>query len=241
MATAFEFHRTGIDELDRLIGGFPRGSRTIVSGPPGSGKTVFAMHFAWAGLQAGERVAWDVFDRPWPRLRRYFASFGWDVAPSEASGALIPIQAFPHDDAFPRDPAVRYFDLADIEAMRRIDLDLTAAGVSRFVFADSYEGIFHLLTEAEWHRIEEWTVNWCHHGAITNFDVVNEIPDRDEVTRRLLGFTDLLANNLVRFRIAETGGRRRRELRIERLEGHAHPLDWLPFEITAGGFHLLDR
>jgi KaiC/GvpD/RAD55 family RecA-like ATPase len=38
-----DLQRMGIAFLDREVGGIPRGSRTILIGPPGSGKTVFCM------------------------------------------------------------------------------------------------------------------------------------------------------------------------------------------------------
>ena len=49
--------KTGIEDLDRLVGGIESGSRNILYGPPGTGKTVFAMQFLWQGLQEGETVA----------------------------------------------------------------------------------------------------------------------------------------------------------------------------------------
>ena len=68
--------KTGIKGLDELIGGgIEQGSRNILYGPPGNGKTVFAMQFLWQGLQEGETVAFDVMDKPFPRLRVYFKSF----------------------------------------------------------------------------------------------------------------------------------------------------------------------
>ncbi len=80
---------TGIRELDRLIGGgIQRGSRNILYGPPGTGKTVFAMQFLWQGLQNGEAVAFDVMDKPFPRLRSYFKSFGWDIESYEKEGEI---------------------------------------------------------------------------------------------------------------------------------------------------------
>ena len=70
--------KTGIKELDLLIGGIESGSRNILYGPPGTGKTVFAMQFLWQGLQNGETVAFDVMDKPFPRLMAYFKSFNHD-------------------------------------------------------------------------------------------------------------------------------------------------------------------
>jgi circadian clock protein KaiC len=73
---------TGIDRLDDLIdGGIEAGSRNILYGPVGTGKTVFAMQFLWQGLQNGETVAFDVMDKPFPRQMSYFKSFGWDIEP----------------------------------------------------------------------------------------------------------------------------------------------------------------
>lgn len=235
-----ERQSTGIAALDQLLGGgVPRGTRALLIGPPGSGKTVFAMQFLWAGLLAGETVAYDVFDRPWPKMRTYFQSFGWDITPYEERGRFVAIQAFPHFDPFPRDPRVRYFELADFEEMRHIDLDLSRAGATRFVFGDGYEHIFQEGSEEEWHKVEHWTVNWSHFSAMTNFDVVQEVSAREPHIQRLVDFTFLLADHILRFRTVEAGGRFHRELRIERMEGVAHPLDWIPFEIRGDGIHLL--
>lgn len=235
-----ERQSTGIPALDeRLGGGIPRGTRALLIGPHGSGKTVFAMQFLWAGLQAGETVAYDVFDRPWTKMRNYFRSFSWDVSPFEKQGRLIPIQAFPHFDDFPRDPGVLYFDLASYEDMQRIDLELTRKNATRFVFGDSYEHIFEEGSEEQWHRVEQWTVNWSHYSSITNLDIVHEAKDREPHIQRLVDFTLLLADHILRFRTVEDDGHWRRELRFERMEGVAHPLEWIPFEIRSDGIHLL--
>ena len=42
----------GLDEV--LEGGFPRGRTTLVSGGPGSGKTVLGLEFLCHGAEAGE-------------------------------------------------------------------------------------------------------------------------------------------------------------------------------------------
>jgi KaiC/GvpD/RAD55 family RecA-like ATPase len=50
------FVRTCVPGLDDIIPGFPEGGLILVSGKPGSGKTVMAMTFIYRGaLEAGER------------------------------------------------------------------------------------------------------------------------------------------------------------------------------------------
>lgn len=233
-------HATGIAGLDELIGGgIPAGTRTLVVGPQGAGKTVFALSFLWAGLRAGETVSIDVFDRPWPAYRRYFRSFGWDVEPYEKERRLIPVQAFPHFEPFERDPYVRYFRLTEFADLQEIDLELSRAGVSRFVFCDSFHGIFHMAGEADWHRVEAWTVNWCQAHRISNLDLIHTDEGADDYTRRLVAFTLTLANNIVRFRMRKEGGERVREMLIERMEMTSHPTDWLRVEISPHGMSVI--
>lgn len=60
---------TGIEELDKVLsGGVPKGSWVVIGGEPGTGKTIMAIHFAWAGLEGNDKVIyvtteqefWDV-------------------------------------------------------------------------------------------------------------------------------------------------------------------------------------
>ncbi len=230
-----EFQKTGINGLDELIGGIPRGSRNVLVGPPGSGKTVFAMQFLWTGLIAGETVSYDSIDRPWPHMRRYFESFGWEISKYEQAGHFLPIQAYPHFEPYERDSATRYFDLYDFERMKAIDLELSEKRVSRFAAGDTLEHLFTTLTQEEWQKIENWTINWCFFDGITNIDTMSEVADRDPVTNRMKDFSFYTAHNIFRFRVREVDKKVRRELRIEKMEGVAHPLDWLPLEISQSG------
>ena len=56
--------RTGIDGLDGIIdGGLPEKSITLVSGPPGSGKSIFCFQFLYEGVKKGEKCLFLTLDK----------------------------------------------------------------------------------------------------------------------------------------------------------------------------------
>jgi circadian clock protein KaiC len=228
--------KTGITELDRLIGGIESGSRTILYGPPGTGKTVFAMQFLWQGLLEGETVSFDVFDKPFPRLRWYFKSFGRDIEPYEAKKKLISIQAFPHFEPYSKDPSVIYFDLEDFEEMKRIDKLLSDKHVTRFAAGDFSEHMFAFYELKYMLPVEHWTVNWSHYDNIANIDIMTAATQKDLATQRATDLDFNTAHNLIFFRFNEKN--LQREMRIVKMEGCSHPLEWLPFRITDKGIQM---
>jgi len=232
-----EKRKTGIKKFDELTGGFASGSRTILMGLLGTGKTVFAMQFLWEGLKEGETVSYDVMDKPFPRLRQYFQSFGWGILPYEECGKFVSIQAFPHYAPYPRDPCVHYFSLSDFEEMKRLDAMITKAGTTRFVAGDFHEWYFGSLGVEYMVPVETWTVNWSHYDDICNVDIMTTATDRDMKIAEASDLDLNVVNNLIEFRLNQETWTR--EMRIIKMEGTSHPLSWLPFKITGEGIELL--
>lgn len=78
----------GLPELDALLnGGFAPGTCTMVAGSLGTGKTLLAMHFALAGVRAGEQVVYLSFRESPGQLARAAAPF---AIGSELISALKP-------------------------------------------------------------------------------------------------------------------------------------------------------
>ncbi|HEX8756176.1 MAG TPA: ATPase domain-containing protein [Steroidobacteraceae bacterium] len=72
--------RTGIDGLDRLIGGgLPRNCVYLVQGDPGSGKTTLALQFLLAGLREGELAFYITLAETRAELERVADSHGWSL------------------------------------------------------------------------------------------------------------------------------------------------------------------
>ena len=70
---------TGINGLDDLLnGGFPSGSITLVSGTPGSGKTIVCFQYIEAGIKNGENCLYLTSDEPVPHLLNDARKLGFD-------------------------------------------------------------------------------------------------------------------------------------------------------------------
>lgn len=81
---------TGISDLDNMMGGgIPRASVTMLSGSAGTGKTLLALHFAYAGLQQGEPAVYVTFEENPHQIAKSCASFGLDIAPYLRNGRLV--------------------------------------------------------------------------------------------------------------------------------------------------------
>ncbi|MEM1695739.1 MAG: KaiC domain-containing protein [Desulfurococcaceae archaeon] len=70
---------TGIPELDTALeGGIPKGSWVAVTGEPGTGKSILCMHFAWAGLKAGDPVVYVTTEAEFRDIVRQARMFNMD-------------------------------------------------------------------------------------------------------------------------------------------------------------------
>ena len=88
------FERTpvssGIAELDKLLGGgVERGSSTLILGPAGTGKSLFAIHFAVAAVARGERAALFLFDEELGLLFDRMRGMGIDLEAMQKDGKLV--------------------------------------------------------------------------------------------------------------------------------------------------------
>jgi KaiC/GvpD/RAD55 family RecA-like ATPase len=82
--------KSGIPGFDEMVdGGFHKGTVNTVTGPSGTGKTVFASQFVYYGIQAGEKGMIISPSESADSLRREMSSsFGWDFPRLEKEGKL---------------------------------------------------------------------------------------------------------------------------------------------------------
>jgi circadian clock protein KaiC len=81
---------SGIVELDDLLGGgVERGSSALILGPAGTGKSLFALHFAVSAVKRGERAALFIFDEELGLLYDRTRALGMDIEAMKERGELI--------------------------------------------------------------------------------------------------------------------------------------------------------
>ena len=70
---------TGIERLDEILsGGLPSNSITLVSGTPGSGKTILCYHYLWEGLNCGEKCLFITSDERIENVIKQAKELGFD-------------------------------------------------------------------------------------------------------------------------------------------------------------------
>jgi len=81
--------KTGVEGLDTLLfGGFPIGRSILVSGEPGTGKTILCLQFLLEGLSNGEKALFITIDEKPDHLIADALALGWDLIPYLQTGQL---------------------------------------------------------------------------------------------------------------------------------------------------------
>ncbi|MBW2993522.1 AAA family ATPase [Candidatus Woesearchaeota archaeon] len=81
---------TGIKHFDKLVkGGFLPGKVILLSGTPGTGKTIFALEYLHNGASMfGEKGVYVTFEENIDNLKKQAQQFGWDMNALEKKGMI---------------------------------------------------------------------------------------------------------------------------------------------------------
>ena len=81
--------KTGIDGLDEIIeGGLTKNTVTLISGPPGSGKTIFCNQFLYKGLEEGDTCLFLTLDKKVDSIIDQAKRIGLDFQPAIEKGQI---------------------------------------------------------------------------------------------------------------------------------------------------------
>ena len=120
--------------------------------------------------------------------------------------------------------------------MKKLDAMISENKVTRFAAGDFSDQLFTLYDLKYMLPVEQWTINWSFYDDIANMDIMTRGFNRENQIEQAVDLDLNTANNLIFFRVNKKTFRR--ELRIVKMEGTAHPIEWLPFTITQHGINL---
>jgi circadian clock protein KaiC len=217
---------TGITTFDIIAkGGLPKNRTTLVSGTAGSGKTVFAVQFLTAGIDAGENGVFVTFEESADDIRANMRSFGWDLAELEAGKRLAFVDASPdpHLDTVESGP----FDLGALLA--RVEHAVKKVGATR-VAVDSLGAVFSQFSDQSIVRGELFRMaSALKRMGVTAVLTAERTADYGPVAR--FGVEEFIADNVMILRNVLDDEVRRRTLEILKFRGTDHQKGEYPFTI----------
>ena len=230
---AFDRMPTGIDEFDHMTrGGLPRERTTVISGGPGTGKTIFGLQTLVNGLLCyGEPGLFVAFEENAQEIMANAASFGWDL-PSLAEKGLYFLDARLSPDTFAAGP----FDLSGMLGM--LEAKAREMGARRIVF-DSIDVLLTLMGDPAAERQELYRVrDWLAHSGLTGL-ITTRPEEETPYLAQHWGYMQFMADCLVRLRHYFSEHVSLRELRIEKYRGSSFEENEVPFVISATGLELV--
>jgi circadian clock protein KaiC len=216
---------TGIPGLDALaFGGLPLRRTTLLTGTPGSGKTVFASQFLAAGVNSfGQPGVMVTLEEPVEELLTNMGSFGWDMAGLVDRGQIVMVDATDRGDEW----VMGRFDFGGLSA--RIERAVREVGAQRLVI-DPLDGLFVGFGDpSEVRRALHGMARALRPLEVTTVMTAERVEDYGPLTR--FGVEAFVADNLVVLRNALQEERRRRTLEVVKFRGYQHRKGEFPFVI----------
>ena len=214
---------TGVRNLDAIFhGGLPRGSVTVVSGPPGTGKSTLCQQICFHNAtQANRAIYFGTLSEPTAKTLRYLAQFSFF-------------------DQHKVDTAIEFVDLGVI--LRTRGLIEAAALITEhlkrvkpaLVVIDSFKVFNDLATSAEDLRKFDYEIAVKLMAWETTAFLIGEYAPDDYQTNPLFSIVD----GMLLCAHREESGEQQRFIQLRKMRGTNHSVDEYPFLINDNGVEI---
>lgn len=214
---------TGVLNLDDLLhGGLPKGSVTVVSGPPGSGKTILSQQISFHNASATNRVLWfGTLSEPTAKVLRHLQQFSFFEPKKLDSG-------------------IQFVDLGAL--MQTKGLEGTSALIMQhikkvkpaIVVIDSFKVYDDLASSKEELRKFVYSLVVDLMAWETTTLLVGEYQPSDFQSNSLSAIVD----GMIFLSQRESLGESQRFFQIAKMRGTGHSCDEHPFLITGDGLKM---
>jgi KaiC/GvpD/RAD55 family RecA-like ATPase len=240
--------KTGIKGFDELVqGGFPKNFNILLTGLPGTGKTIFGMQYLYNGAMNGEPGIYVSLDMADQIFRDQGRQFGWDIERLEAENKLSIIKV-PLDRE-----RIRIFEKIKEEAKRIGAKRLVFDSLATFAInIDQFEvpleigeevgkilgkstafsdGIYY--AGSSYKRVTYLAINQLSKIGTTNILITDEQMGGSHTT--IDGVSEYVSDGVVQLELADVGGGPARMLKVSKIRGTSNSLEFHSFDITSKG------
>ena len=215
---------TGIDQLDRLLGGgIELGSSTLLAGPPGAGKSTVATEIAQSFLASGHRAAMFIFEESISNFINRSLGMGIDLEPSIAAGTL----------------QLEQIDPAQLTPGEFVHIVCQAADAgARVVVVDSLKGFMQAMPNEKMltTHLHELLSYLSQKGVVTLLvGVQNGMFGGDMTTSADASY---LADNVVMLRYFEANGAVHKAISVFKKRGGPHENTIRSFNLSSNGVNI---
>jgi KaiC/GvpD/RAD55 family RecA-like ATPase len=229
---------TGIQKLDGLIeGGFPSNSSILVTGPSGTGKTIFCIQFLLHGASKGEKGLYVALEERPSDVRREMTRFGWDLSAQEKEGNLFILDVANPRARLPSREKYSIQTQFDTEHFANKLYEMISQNDVKRVVIDSLPALtFHFGDFGEIRNaIHEINNLLLELGC--NVILVSETTDfREGVSR--FGVEEFVASGVIVLTYSDSGSKMTKNLLVLKMRGTRHAVNRYPYQISDHGIDL---
>ena len=223
---------TGSVGLDKVLGGgLPAERMTLVSGGPGSGKSMLGLQWLLQGADAGEPGVLVMFEERAASVRQNAWSRGWNLERLEQKGKLFLMDARLNSEVVVSGD----FSLQGLLAI--LDRKAKAMGARRIVI-DAVDALLYLYDSPmrerqELNLLHEWLLD----QRLTSLMTVKTAPR--QASQYPHAFLDFMADCVIHLDQRVTAQIATRRLRVIKYRGSGYGRNEYPFVVTEDGLNVI--
>jgi len=223
---------TGIAGLDLVLGGgLPAGRVTLLSGGPGSGKSMIGLQCLLQGAADGRPGILVMFEERAAAMRQNAASLGWEMTRLEKKNRLYLMDAR-------LDPEAVISGEFSIKGLLAILDQRIKAMRAKLILIDAADALLHLYDSPLRERRELYALHeWLLDRGLTAIMTVKTVPQEEAPSR--YAFLDFMADCVIHVDQRVTAQLTTRRLRVIKYRGSGYGRNEYPFIIDESGINII--